>query len=146
VSPRAFSSEVDPGSRKENASRQRARAPFRSNRNGKGSNRSPRVSGHALLLIAAAPVLLFLLLPSLIIVPMALSKSQMIQFPPEWISIHAFTDYFQDEQWIASTVTSAPASKRSCKASMLTAWVCVRNGSNGIDFFMCGPRSFRMRM
>jgi len=30
-------------------------------------------------LIAAAPVLLFLLLPSLIIVPMALSKSQMIQ-------------------------------------------------------------------
>ncbi len=29
---------------------------------------------------------------------------------------------------------------------MLTGWVCVRNGSNGIDFFMCGPRSFRMRM
>ena len=29
---------------------------------------------------------------------------------------------------------------------MFTGWVCVRNGSNGIDFFMCGPRSFRMRM
>ena len=22
---------------------------------------------------------------------------------------------------------------------MFTAWVCVRNGSNGIDFFICGP-------
>jgi carbamoyltransferase len=34
---RAFSSEVDPGSRQENASKQEARAPFRSNRNGQGS-------------------------------------------------------------------------------------------------------------
>ena len=29
---------------------------------------------------------------------------------------------------------------------MLTGWVCVRKISKGIDFFMCGPRSFRMRM
>ena len=29
---------------------------------------------------------------------------------------------------------------------MLTGWVCVRNGSNGIDCFLCGPRSLRMRM
>ena len=29
---------------------------------------------------------------------------------------------------------------------MFTGWVCVRNISNGIDFFMCGPRSLRMRM
>jgi len=28
----------------------------------------------------------------------------------------------------------------------LTACVCVRNGSKGIDFFMCGPRSLRIRM
>jgi dienelactone hydrolase len=36
-SPRAFSSEVDTGSREENASKQKGRAPFRFNRNGKGS-------------------------------------------------------------------------------------------------------------
>jgi ABC-type spermidine/putrescine transport system permease subunit II len=65
-----------------------------------------RVSGHALLLIAAAPVLLFLLLPSLIILPMALSKSQMIQFPPEWISLHSFADYLGDRQWVDSTLLS----------------------------------------
>jgi hypothetical protein len=32
--PRAFSSEVDTGSREENASNQESRAPFRFNRNG----------------------------------------------------------------------------------------------------------------
>src|SRR6266496_6668508 len=36
--PRAFSSEVDTGSREENASKQNDRAPFRFNRNGKGSS------------------------------------------------------------------------------------------------------------
>jgi GNAT superfamily N-acetyltransferase len=35
---KAFSSEVDPGSRQENASKQETRAPFRFNRNGKGSS------------------------------------------------------------------------------------------------------------
>ena len=28
----------------------------------------------------------------------------------------------------------------------MTGCVCVRNVSNGIDFFMCGPRSLRIRM
>ena len=67
---------------------------------------SLRFSGNALLLIAAAPILLFLLLPSLIIVPMALSKSQMIQFPPQWISLHSFADYLGDPQWVESTLLS----------------------------------------
>src|SRR5258708_5999165 len=35
--PRAFSSEVGTGSREENALKQKTRAPFRFNRNGKGS-------------------------------------------------------------------------------------------------------------
>ena len=70
------------------------------------ASRSLRLSGNALLLIAAAPILLFLLLPSLIIVPMALSKSQMIQFPPEWISLHSFADYLGDRQWVDSTLLS----------------------------------------
>ena len=39
-----------------------------------------------------------------------------------------------------------PASKRSSSEDTLTGWVWVRKGSNGIDFFMCGPRSFRIRM
>src|SRR4051812_42060795 len=47
---------------------------------------------------------------------------------------------------IASTVTSAPESKRASRSARLTGWVWVRKGSNGIDFFMCGPRSLRIRM
>src|SRR4051812_35503432 len=46
----------------------------------------------------------------------------------------------------ASSVTASPDSKRASRSPMLKTCVCVRNGSNGIDFFMCGPRSFRMRM
>src|SRR4051794_32948664 len=46
----------------------------------------------------------------------------------------------------ASSVTSAPESKRFSRSERLTGCVCVRNGSKGIDFFMCGPRSLRIRM
>jgi len=59
--------------------------------------------GRALLVALAAPILFFLLLPSLVIVPMALTRGQLIQFPPEWISVHAFVDYAGDRQWRAST-------------------------------------------
>lgn len=52
------------------------------------------------------PVLAFLLLPSLIIVPMALTKGQLIEFPPQGISLHAFRDYLSDPRWVASTVLS----------------------------------------
>src|SRR3954464_3722834 len=46
-----------------------------------------------------------------------------------------------------SGVISAPASKRASRSRRLTGCVCVRpNCSNGIDFFMCGPRSLRIRM
>ncbi len=58
------------------------------------------------LLAACAPVLAFLLLPSLIIVPMALTRGNLIQFPPDWISVHAFADYANDKLWRASTLLS----------------------------------------
>jgi hypothetical protein len=38
AAPRAFSSELDTGSRQENASNKEPRAPFRIHRNGKGSS------------------------------------------------------------------------------------------------------------
>ncbi len=67
----------------------------------------PRNRIYAVLLFAAcAPIAVFLLLPSLIIVPMALTKGQLIQFPPEWISAHAFGDYLRDPQWMRSTLLS----------------------------------------
>jgi len=59
-----------------------------------------------LLAVTCVPIALYLILPSLIIVPMALTKGQMIQFPPEWISVHAFRDYLSDPQWVRSTFLS----------------------------------------
>src|SRR6266481_129305 len=56
---KAFSSEVDTGSHQENASNQEARAPFRFNRNGKGStaNANEAAMGAAdFLHLAAAPI------------------------------------------------------------------------------------------
>lgn len=59
-----------------------------------------------LLFLACVPIVAFLLLPSLIIVPMALTKGELIQFPPQWISVHAFADYLSDTQWMHSTLLS----------------------------------------
>src|SRR5262245_58852406 len=62
--------------------------------------------GRILLFAACIPILVLLVLPSLIIVPMALTKGDLIQFPPIWISSHAFTDYLGDPAWVDSTVLS----------------------------------------
>ena len=45
-----------------------------------------------------------------------------------------------------SGVTSASSSKRASRSETFTGWVCVRNGSNGIDIFFVAPLSFRVRM
>jgi putative spermidine/putrescine transport system permease protein len=71
-----------------------------------GDRRRPHRFGQALLLIAATPIFLYLVLPSFVVVPMALTKGQLIKFPPDWISLHSFSDYFNDAQWIAATMTS----------------------------------------
>ena len=67
---------------------------------------APFPLGRFLLFAACAPILLLLVLPTLIIVPMALTKGEFIQFPPIWISIHSFTDYLADPNWVASTIVS----------------------------------------
>ena len=41
---------------------------------------------------------------------------------------------------------AAPSSKRASRSSRFTCGVCVRNISNGIDIFLFGPRSLRIRM
>src|SRR5918992_707313 len=46
----------------------------------------------------------------------------------------------------ASGATSAPSSKRASRSRRFTGWVRVRNFSKGIDFFIVGPRSLRIRM
>ena len=63
-------------------------------------------SGANMLFLGSMPILAFLLLPSLIIVPMALTRGQLIQFPPQGFSLHSFADYLSDPQWVHSTALS----------------------------------------
>lgn len=58
------------------------------------------------MMLGAAPWLIFLLAPTLIVIPMALTKSDLIQFPPVWISVHSFVDYFSDAAWMENTFVS----------------------------------------
>lgn len=58
------------------------------------------------LLLVCLPILAYLLLPTTIVLPMALTKSEFIQFPPQGLSLHSFSDYLHDPAWIASTLTS----------------------------------------
>ena len=84
------------------------------------------LSGASLLLIGACPLLVFLLAPTLIVTPMALTKSDIIEFPPVWISVHAFTDYFRDPEWMADTLVSLKI------AVLATMVACVVGASTAL--------------
>lgn len=48
-------------------------------------------------------VLFFLVLPTLLVVPMSLSKSNHIAFPPDGLTLKWFAAYFSDPDWMAAT-------------------------------------------
>lgn len=54
----------------------------------------------------SALVLLFLILPLLIVIPISLSSSSYLQFPPPGWSLRWYQAYFSDYVWIAATVRS----------------------------------------
>lgn len=51
-------------------------------------------------------VLLFLILPVVIVVPMSVSSSQYLQFPPPGLSLQWYRGYFTSEAWLSATITS----------------------------------------
>lgn len=51
-------------------------------------------------------VLVFLVLPSVIVVPMSLNAEQYLAFPPQRWSLRWYASYFRDSEWIAATVFS----------------------------------------
>lgn len=54
----------------------------------------------------SAAVFLFLIVPSLVVVPMALTPKDILEFPPSGLSLHTFGDLFRNEAWMASIFTS----------------------------------------
>jgi putative spermidine/putrescine transport system permease protein len=54
-------------------------------------------------------VLVFLVLPTLIVIPMSFSASQYLEFPPKHFSLRWYESYFQSRSWMQATVTSFQA-------------------------------------
>lgn len=69
------------------------------------ATRAPR-AGRMALNAAAYAVTVFLLLPTLIIIPMSVGPERFLQFPPSGFSLRWYLEYFQDEEWLRATLFS----------------------------------------
>lgn len=70
----------------------------------------------------AGLVMIFLVVPTLIVVPMSFSASQYLEFPPRTWSLRWYDAYFASSSWISATVVSL-------KAGFLTALVATPLGT-----------------
>ena len=61
---------------------------------------------HRLLALLSIPVFLFLVIPTAIVVPVALNDSRYITFPPEGISFAAVAGFFADRAWTSALTAS----------------------------------------
>ena len=57
----------------------------------------------------AALILAFLIVPTLIVIPMSFSASQYLEFPPRQWSLRWYANYFDSRAWMQATVTSFAA-------------------------------------
>jgi putative spermidine/putrescine transport system permease protein len=61
------------------------------------------------LYVLAGAVLAFLLIPTLIVIPMSFSASQYLEFPPKKWSLRWYEHYFSSATWMDATATSLKA-------------------------------------
>jgi len=61
------------------------------------------------LYIVSGLVMMFLVLPSLIVIPMSFSESKYLEFPPEVWSTYWYGAYFDSKAWMNATKTSLTA-------------------------------------
>ncbi|HKM64103.1 MAG TPA: ABC transporter permease, partial [Acidisphaera sp.] len=70
----------------------------------------------------ACVVMAFLVLPTLIVIPMSFSASQYLEFPPQHWSLRWYEAYLASPEWLQATATSL-------KAGFLTMLVAVPLGT-----------------
>jgi putative spermidine/putrescine transport system permease protein len=81
------------------------------------------------LYVLAGTVLAFLLLPTLIVIPMSFSASQYLEFPPRKWSLRWYEHYFASVTWRDATVTSLKAAAltwAACGTSSASSASAVR--------------------
>ncbi len=70
----------------------------------------------------AALVMVFLVVPTLLVIPMSFSASQYLEFPPRQWSLRWYLSYFNSPAWMQATATSL-------KAGLLTVLVATPMGT-----------------
>ena len=58
------------------------------------------------LMVVGIAVLFFLILPTLIVIPMSFSGASFLEFPPTSFSLRWYEAYFSSPQWMSATKTS----------------------------------------
>ncbi|CAN0503515.1 unnamed protein product, partial [Discosporangium mesarthrocarpum] len=58
------------------------------------------------LYVLAGMVMVFLVAPTVIVIPMSFSESQYLEFPPRTWSTRWYDHYFSSTEWMAATRTS----------------------------------------
>ena len=58
------------------------------------------------LYVFAILIMLFLIIPTIIVIPMSFSDSQYLEFPPSRWSLRWYNEYLESAKWIRSTMTS----------------------------------------
>lgn len=69
--------------------------------------------------VLAWAVYLFLVLPTVIVIPIAFGDSSEVQFPPLSLSLGLFRRFFADQIWMASLLTSAQVALASSLIALL---------------------------
>lgn len=69
----------------------------------------PRFGVHPLVLTLSILVLFFLVLPTLIVIPMSFSASSYLEFPPREWSLRWYREYWNSDAWRDATITSLKA-------------------------------------
>lgn len=74
---------------------------------------SIRISGFWLGVVGIGTIM-FLVLPTFIVLPMSFSDSRFLTFPPPALSLRWYLEYFNSSEWILATVVSLQAAIATC--------------------------------
>lgn len=91
--------------------------------------------GRLLLGAYVYAVLIFVLVPILIILPMAFTETTFLTFPPQGFTLSWFDAYFSDRRWMAATWLSV-------RVALLTAIATAVIGTMATYAMVRGSRSF----
>lgn len=65
-----------------------------------------RALGTLLAGLVLGVIFFFMVLPTLIIIPISLNSASYIEFPPRDLTLHWYREYFNDPDWMAATLFS----------------------------------------